>query len=181
MTTEEWQFVLGPNLWGVIHGVRVFTKHLVAQNEGHIVNTASLAGLISVPGMAAYNVSKHAVVTLSETLHGELANAAKGVGVSVLCPGFVNTQIVDSERFKKQPVEDTAERQQRQAMIKQFMASAMSPDAVAEMVHDAVRNRRFYILTHKGSDKLAMARVQSIVDGGSPSAVDASTFMGSRG
>ncbi|MEE2677603.1 MAG: SDR family NAD(P)-dependent oxidoreductase, partial [Myxococcota bacterium] len=83
LTTEDWEFCLRPNLWGVIHGIRVFAKHLVAQDEGHIVNTASMAGLVSVPGMGPYNVTKHAVVTLSETLYHELAALGSQVGVSV--------------------------------------------------------------------------------------------------
>ena len=98
LTTADWEFAMRPNLWGVIHGVRVFVKHLIAQNEGHVVNTASLAGLISVPGTGPYNVTKHAVVTLSETLYGELAALGSKAGVSVLCPGFVNTRLWESDR-----------------------------------------------------------------------------------
>ena len=98
LTKSDWQFTIGVNLWGVIHGVRVFVPHMVEENEGHVVNTASMAGLVSVPGMAPYNVTKHAVVTLSETLHGDLAAVSAKVGVSVLCPGFVKTQIYDSNR-----------------------------------------------------------------------------------
>ena len=83
----DWQWILGVNLWGVIHGVRAFAPRLIAQNEGHIVNTASVAGLISPPGSGAYNVTKHAVVALSETLHHDLRERNSNVGVSVLCPG----------------------------------------------------------------------------------------------
>ena len=93
-TPADWQWILGVNLWGVIHGVRSFTPQLIAQNEGHIVNTASVAGLISPPGSGAYNVTKHAVVTLSETLHHDLRDRNSAVGVSVLCPAYVPTGIL---------------------------------------------------------------------------------------
>ena len=94
LTENDWRFVLGVNLWGVVHAMRTFVPKMVEANRGHIVNTASMAGLVSVPGMPAYNASKHAVVTISETLRGELqAREDNGVGVSVLCPGFVKTQI----------------------------------------------------------------------------------------
>ena len=177
-TTKDWEFVLGPNLWGVIHGVRVFTKHLVAQNEGHIVNTASMAGLISVPGLGAYNVSKHAVVTLSETLFGELAQAADRVGVSVLCPGFVNTNILDAGRFMDEPPAETDESRAQKAMVAQIMSAAMSPDTIADMVHDAVRARKFYILSHEGSQNIVAERAKRIVEGGDPIAIDGAVFMG---
>lgn len=177
-TTKDWEFVLGPNLWGVIHGVRVFTKHLVAQNEGHIVNTASMAGLISVPGIGAYNVSKHAVVTLSETLFGELAQAADRVGVSVLCPGFVNTNILDAGRFMDEPPAETDESRAQKAMVAQIMSAAMSPDTIADMVHDAVRARKFYILSHEGSQNIVAERAKRIVEGGDPVAIDGAVFMG---
>ena len=98
-TLEEWEWVMGVNLWGVIHGVRAFVPIMLAQDtECHIVNTASMAGLISGPGLGAYKVTKHAVVSLSETLHHELAERAAKVRVSVLCPGFVNTRIMESAR-----------------------------------------------------------------------------------
>ncbi|HEU5177972.1 MAG TPA: SDR family NAD(P)-dependent oxidoreductase, partial [Burkholderiales bacterium] len=94
----DWQWILGVNLWGVIHGVRAFAPRLIAQNEGHIVNTASVAGLISPPGSGAYNVTKHAVVTLSESLYHDLRERGSDVGVSVLCPAYVPTRITESER-----------------------------------------------------------------------------------
>ena len=97
-SAADWQWILGVNLWGVIHGVRAFAPRLIAQDEGHIVNTASVAGLISPPGSGAYNVTKHAVVALSESLHHDLRERDSQVGVSVLCPAYVPTGIVDSER-----------------------------------------------------------------------------------
>src|SRR5437660_5351545 len=98
MSLGDWQWIMGVNLWGVIHGVRTFVPRLMARNEGHIVNTASVAGLISPPGTAAYNVTKHAVVALSETLYHDLRERQSAIGVSVLCPAYVPTGIADSAR-----------------------------------------------------------------------------------
>lgn len=173
LSTADWEFVLRPNLWGVIHGVRVFAKHLLAQNEGHFVHTASLAGLISVPGLAPYNVTKHAVVTLSETLHGELRGAGSRVGVSVLCPGFVRTRIFESERHRpdewQQPAAaDPQLAQQREVTLAEILRGAMAPEAVAERVLDAIRSGRFYILTHAGSTAAVERRMRAILEGVDP-------------
>ena len=175
LSTADWAFVLGPNLWGVIHGVRVFGPHLVAQNEGHFVNTASLAGLISVPGIGPYNVSKHAVVTLSETLLGELQGAGSQVGVSVLCPGFVKTRIFEPERHRPDGWEAPAEADPeaaklREAMLEQVLASALDPEDVAGRVLAAVREQRFYILTHDRTPGLVERRMRAIVEGRNPEA-----------
>ena len=107
----DWEWVIGVNLWGVIHGVRTFVPIMLEQKtEGHIVNTASMAGLVSGPFMSIYNVTKHGVVTLSESLHHELAMQNAPVKVSVLCPGFVRTNILDSERNR--PAEYQTSRQE---------------------------------------------------------------------
>ena len=172
LTTADWEFVIGPNLWGVIHGVRVFGPHLVAQNEGHFVNTASMAGLLSVPGLGPYNVTKHAVVTLSETLLGELRSQGSKVGVSVLCPGFVKTRIFEPERHR--PEGWTREEQNpemeklRETMLEQVLASALAPEEVAEKVLSAIREERFYILTHEGTQALVERRMRAIVEGRNP-------------
>ncbi len=174
LRTEDWQFTLGANLWGVIHGIRVFVKHLVAQGEGHVVNTASMAGLVSVPGIGPYNATKHAVVTLSETLYGELQAAAPGVGVSVLCPGFVNTRIFDSERNRPEALRDPAaaaddpELAERREQIAKFMATTMPPAEVAEQVLDAVRAGRFYVFTHEGTEAIVARRVERMGAGKTP-------------
>lgn len=99
-SVADWEWTLGVNLWGVIHGVRAFVPQLIAQGEGHVVNTASVAGLISPPGLGVYNVTKHAVVALSETLQHDLRLRGANVGVSVLCPAYVPTGIADSERSR---------------------------------------------------------------------------------
>ena len=177
LSARDWQWVLGVNLWGVIHGIRVFGKHLVAQNEGYIVNTASLAGLTSNPGLGPYNVSKHGVVTLSETLAGELKAHTSAVGVSVLCPAFVVTKIHESERNRpgelKNPSkalspEQLARVKQGQQLIASLVAAGQSPDAIADKVLEAMRARRFYILTHPEMTPLIEQRMKNILSGADP-------------
>lgn len=143
----DWQGVLGVNLWGVIHGVRVFLPHMVERNHGHVVNTSSVAGLMSVPGMAPYNVSKSAVVALSETMGAELAVAGSRVGVSVLCPSFVNTRIYESAR-PAPGNQDQTDEQTLEATRAFFREYGMSAEAVATQVLAAVQERRFYVFSH---------------------------------
>jgi NAD(P)-dependent dehydrogenase (short-subunit alcohol dehydrogenase family) len=164
-SVADWQWILGVNLWGVIHGVRAFTPHLLAQDEGHIVNTASVAGLISPPGMGAYNVTKHAVVALSETLHQDLRERGSAVGVSVLCPAYVPTRIADSERNRpaelKNPLEQASARHE---MLKKAVASGkLSADDVARAVVAAVKDERFYVLTHPRIKGAIQARMEDIL------------------
>jgi len=171
-TPADWQWTLGVNLWGVIHGVHAFTPHLIAQNEGHIVNTASVSGLISPPGSGAYNVTKHAVVALSETLHHELRERNAAVGVSVLCPAYVPTGIVDSERNRPKDLpasERSPETLARQAMLRKAVASGkISADQVAQAVVAAVKEERFYILTHPRIKGAIQARMEDILEGRAP-------------
>ena len=184
MDTDYWEWVLGVNLWGVIHGIRTFTKIMVEQKEGHIVNTASIAGLMSAPNTGPYTVSKHAVVGLSETLYGELRNADANVGVSVLCPAYVDTKIYASERNR--PLDDAikndpariAEQKAIEEMASEFFGSAAMPtDNVARQVFDAIENERFYILTHpKGSQQQVEKRMRTILEGGNPSVTGPEEF-----
>ena len=166
----EWQWILGVNLWGVVHGVRAFAPRLIAQNEGHIVNTASVAGLISPPGMGAYCVSKHAVVTLSESLHQDLLERGCAVGVSVLCPAYVPTGIADSERNR--PFTGTGKSQQRiakGAMLRKAVAAGkLSADDVARAVVAAVKENRFYILTHPAIKGAIRARMEDVLEERAP-------------
>jgi NAD(P)-dependent dehydrogenase (short-subunit alcohol dehydrogenase family) len=163
----EWQWILGANLWGVIHGVRAFTPRLIAQNDGHIVNTASVAGLISPPGMAAYCVSKHAVVTLSEALHHDLRQRGSAVGVSVLCPAYVPTGIADAE--PPQPAAKSKERLAQEAQLRKAVASGkLSADDVARTVVNAVRADRFYILTHPAIKGAVRARMEDVLEERAP-------------
>jgi NAD(P)-dependent dehydrogenase (short-subunit alcohol dehydrogenase family) len=171
-SVADWQWILGVNLWGVIHAIRAFTPHLVAQNEGHIVNTASVAGLISPPGSGAYNVTKHAVVTLSESLYHDLRERKSAVGVSVLCPAYVPTAIVDSERNRPKdlPVsEKSKETLAREAMLRKAVASGkVSADQVAQAVVAAVKEERFYILTHARIKGAIQARMEDILEERAP-------------
>ena len=174
LTTEDWEFTLRPNLWGVIHGVRVFGRHLVEQDEGHIVNTASMAGLVSMPGMGPYNVTKHGVVTLSETLHHELTGLGSRVGVSVLCPGHVNTRIWESERNRPEELSNTSmdfsseELGETVEMYREQCEAGMSSEDVAARVHDAILDGTFYIHTHTNHRQAVERRMKAIIDAKAP-------------
>ena len=149
---STWEWVLGVNLWGVIHGVRSFVPLLIQQSEAHIVNTASVAGLMAAPFMGPYNASKHAVVAIAETLHHELAMTAPHVKVSVLCPGWVNTNIADSARNRPPRLQEgvgVADPDAAQ-LLRGFIEQGMPPDDVAGKVVDAIRTEQFWILTHDG-------------------------------
>jgi len=173
-TLSDWQWVLGVNLWGVIHGVRVFTPLLLAHGgEGHIVNTASMAGLTSIPGMSIYNVTKHGVVTLSETLYQELAMLGSPLKVSVLCPGFVRTNILDSDRNRPAEFADTAPGVPASAemdqAVRQMLAAGLPPAQVAECVFDAIQNERFYVFPHPEWKERVRERMEDIAAGRNPS------------
>jgi NAD(P)-dependent dehydrogenase (short-subunit alcohol dehydrogenase family) len=144
-THRDWQWVLGVNLWGVIHGIEAFVPRMIAQKEpGHIVNTASMAGLIASQGLGVYNTSKYAVVGLSETLAKDLRPF--GIGVSVLCPMGVDTRIHDSERSRPASLRnDVAPAANPVTLI----GRTLSPEAVAEMVLSAIRHDRLYVITHE--------------------------------
>jgi NAD(P)-dependent dehydrogenase (short-subunit alcohol dehydrogenase family) len=174
LDTEYWQWVLGANLWGVIHGVRLFTKHMIAQDEGHIINTASVAGLMSAPTTGPYTVSKHAVVALSEVLYGELRNANSKVGVSVLCPSFVDTKIYLAERNrpmaedKRNDPAYVAEQKMIAEFAGDFFKTTLSPEQVAKQVFEGIEENRFYILTHKDVKGQVEKRMQAILNDGKP-------------
>ena len=174
-SVADWEWTLGVNLWGVIHGVRVFTPILLAQGgEAHIVNTASVSGLISPPGSAMYNVSKHAVVTLTETLYHDLALQRASIGCSVLCPAYVPTGIVDSERNRPAQLqnparEKSAEQQAREALLRKAVTSGkLSAGDVAQKVYEAVRDERFYILTHPRIKPSIQWRMEDILQERNP-------------
>ena len=172
-TTGDWQWALGVNLWGVIHGVRAFVPRLVAQGEGHVVNTASVAGLISPPGMGVYNVTKHAVVALSESLHHDLRVQGSPVGVSVLCPAYVPTGISDSERNRPKELQNSSKKSSQQEMLAQHLKKAvssgkLSADDVARAVVAAIKESRFYILTHPRIKGAIQARMEDILQERAP-------------
>lgn len=169
-TVADWEWGLGVNVWGVIHGVRTFLPIMLRQDtECHVVNTASVAGLLSVPNMGIYCVSKHAVVTLSECLHHDLAQRRAKVGVSVLCPAYVPTGIIDSERnrpalLRNPPRTKTAEEVTREEQMRHAVLSGrISAEQVADKVFEAVRDQRFYILTHPKIKGAIQARMEDIL------------------
>jgi NAD(P)-dependent dehydrogenase (short-subunit alcohol dehydrogenase family) len=179
-TQHDWEWVLGVNLWGVIHGVRVFTPIMLASEksdptfQGHIVNTASMAGLLTPPAMGVYNVSKHAVVALTETLYHDLSLIESGLGVSVLCPYFVPTGISQSESVRPsdaKPAEPATRSQQlSQAMLeKAVTAGKVSAAEVAQMTFDAIRARQFYIYSHPQALGNVDRRMQDILHARNPS------------
>lgn len=153
-TWNDWEWVIGVNLWGAIHGVKVFTPLMLAQNtECHIINTSSAAGLIVGGASAPYAVTKHAVVALSESLYLTLQQRDSLVRVSVLCPGLVRTNIADAERnrpaeLRNEPVTMTAEMQAGLAAFKAAIEASMPPLQVADVVFEAIRKEQFYILPH---------------------------------
>ena len=174
---EDWEWVIGVNLWGVIHGVRTFVPIMLEQKtEGHIVNTASMAGLVSSPFMSVYDVTKHGVVTLSESLQHELSMQGAQVKVSVLCPGFVKTNIIDSERNR--PAEFQTPQQELdeagQALneaFRQFIDRGMPPAQVAEKVFAAIQDEKFYILPHPELLEPVRSRMEDILAQRNPTLV----------
>lgn len=144
---NDWEWVLGVNLWGVINAVRVFVPLMLNQNTpGHIVNTASLVGVATSEAlMAPYAVSKHAVVALSESLQAELRMANSAIRVSVLCPGFVNTKISDSSRSRPSRFGDDATDTQSRLSMRAAVAQGVSPSVVADRVIEGIRNECFYV------------------------------------
>jgi NAD(P)-dependent dehydrogenase (short-subunit alcohol dehydrogenase family) len=175
-TLADWQWVLGVNLWGVIHGVRTFLPVMLEQgDECHVVNTSSMAGLISGPALGVYKVAKHGVVSLSETLCHELAILRAKVGVSVLCPGGVNTRVMDSGRNRPAELQNDSAREsthpavvRADAMLRQLVKAGMPPSEVAAAVFDAIRAGRFYILTHEDWKPQVRKRMDDILLGRNP-------------
>ena len=175
---SDWNWVMGVNLWGVIHGVRLFTPMLLEAAkadpayQGHIVNTASMAGLLTPPNMGVYNVTKHAVVSLSETLYQDLALVTDQVSASVLCPYFVPTGISQSHRNR--PADMPANKPTQSQLIGQAMSDKavgsgkISAAEVAQMVFDAVRAGQFYIYSHPQALGNVQQRMEAIVMGANP-------------
>ena len=174
LSEKDWAWVLGVNLWGVIHGVRSFVPRMLEGGEpGHIVNTASMAGLTSSAMMGAYNVSKHGVVTLSETLLRDLSMTGSSIGVSVLCPGWVNTGIGESGRNRPDELRNAEGPNILEgggaSPLKAVLENGLQPAEVAAMVVDAVRTDRFYILTHPAWTSMIEQRMTDVVEGRKPS------------
>ena len=177
-TVADWQWVLGVNVWGVIHGVRLFTPMMLEAAkadpayEGHIVNTASMAGLLAPPNMGIYNVSKHAVVSLTETLYQDLALVSDQISASLLCPYFVPTGIGHSERNRPKGLEGqplTASQKIGQAMTDKAVGSGKVTAAeVAQKVFDAMASGQFYIYSHPQALGSVQVRLEDVVQGRNP-------------
>lgn len=168
-TWNDWEWVIGVNLWSVIHGVKVFTPLMLAQKtECHIINTSSLAGLMVGAGSAPYAATKHAVVAISECLHLSLQEQKSLVKVSVLCPGLVRTNIATAERNRPEdlcdePVARTPEMQAHIAAFKAAIEASMSPREVADIVFDAIRKEQFYILPHPEYTEVIQLRTDKLL------------------
>ena len=169
-TTADWSWVLGVDLFSVIYGIQHFVPRMLAQgDEGHVVNTASAAGLTSTPGMAAYNIAKHGVVTLSETMYGELLAAKAKVGVSVLCPAWVPTAIHDSarnrqEHFGQPKPADPLSAAYHERMGKAVKSGRLTATDMASEVFAAVQENRFYIIPHRKLNNAIQLRMEDIMN-----------------
>ena len=174
----DWQWVLGVNVWGVIHGVRLFTPMMLAaakkdsRYQGHIVNTASMAGLLTPPNMGVYNVSKHAVVALTETLYQDLKLVTDQISASVLCPYFVPTGISQSHRNRPSTLKADKPTQSQligQAMSDKAVSSGKVTAAeVAQLVFDAMAQDQFYIYSHPQALGNVQSRMEAIVQQHNP-------------
>lgn len=174
-TEKDWEWVIGVNLWSVIHGVRVFTPLMIAQDtECHIVNTASIAGLLGGTTNACYAVTKHGVVALTENLYADLKNQNLKVSTSVLCPGFVNTNIHDSGRNRQQTLANdgdagpTEEQLENRKNFKVFLEQNMQPEQLAEIVFEGIKEEKLYILTHTDFNQMIQERAKNITSGTNP-------------
>jgi NAD(P)-dependent dehydrogenase (short-subunit alcohol dehydrogenase family) len=158
---SDWQWVMDVNLWGVIHGIRSFVPHLVAQGSGHVLNTASMAGIATVPFLGPYTAAKHAVVGLSEALSAELMQRAPGVGVTVMCPGLVATRLADAARNRpgtlgtpSAPAPDVPS---------PTMASGIDPASVARDAMEAIEANRLHIAPGPGNRRMVAQRVEQLM------------------
>ncbi len=176
LSLKSWEWCLGVNLWGVIHGCRAFLGPMIERGSGHIVNTASILGHLTSAGLGPYNVSKHGVVAISETLHAEMLAEQTGVGVTCLCPGLVSTNILDSERNRPEHLRDhagvdgawdsdvvagSAESEVR-AAIRDLYSQARHPSGVADMVVRAILAEELWLFTDGDFDAAIAARHRDI-------------------
>jgi NAD(P)-dependent dehydrogenase (short-subunit alcohol dehydrogenase family) len=169
---EAWKWVFDVNFWGVVHGMRSFVPLLLEQGEGHVVNTASAAGLTASPFLGPYSATKHAVVSISETLAIELAGSP--VGVSVLCPLWVRTRIHESDRnappeVAKLMTDDPESLASRRDLLGQFVNTGLAPEIVAARVVEAVKAKGFWVFPHDELRQAVRERGQAIADGKQPS------------
>ena len=178
-TLDDWRWILGVNLMGVIHGIRSFIPLMLEQDtEGHIVNTASVAGLVTAGGNGLYSVTKHAVVSLSESTYNELAARGAKLKVSVVCPGWVNTGLIDSDRNRPPGLGDVAtpelppeQVEALQEMMRKVLEGGLEPKQVAELVLDSIREERFYVLPHPDWNYMIEHRLTNILEQREPSVI----------
>ena len=180
VSDETWNWIMGVNFWGVLYGLQVFIPHMLEHGEeGHIVNTASLAGLM--PGGGAYSVSKHAVLTMTEGLYQQFQAMGANLSASVLCPGFVNTNIGSADRNRPEELGGTAERTPEQEhAIAMMLGGGMDPDQVADVVFDSIVEQRCYILPHPAWDDVVRGRVEHVLARGAPFSVDMEEMLRRR-
>ena len=166
---KDWEWTIGVNVWGVIHGIRAFVPRMIAQNaEGHVVNTASVAGLLSLPGMGMYCMSKHSVVTISECLHHDLTETGAKIKASVLCPAYVPTAISESERnrpalLREEKKKSALDLQREEQLRHAVQSGRISAEQVADLVLEAIRTEKFYILPHQKIKPAIETRLQDIL------------------
>ncbi len=175
-----WEWVMGVNFWGVLNGIKVFLPHMIGHGEdGHVVNTASLAGLI--PGGSAYSVSKHGVLTLTEGLHQNLARIDSKIGASVLCPGTVSTKIMIADRNRPDEFGGAADLSDEESVAASaFLADSMDPSNVAEQVFQSIVEERCYILPHPAWDDFVRQRVENIIARETPVELDLEDMLQRR-
>jgi len=167
----DWNWVMGVNFYGVLHGIRAFVPHMLEHGEpGHIVNTASVAAFM--PGGDTYGVSKHGVLVITEGLHRDLKARNSALGASVLCPGWVNTQIAEAERNRPDALANEFNPDGDGLDMGDALLKGRQPDDIAEQVFAAIENQQFYVLPHKDWDQVALGRTQAIVDRGDPYVLD---------
>jgi NAD(P)-dependent dehydrogenase (short-subunit alcohol dehydrogenase family) len=177
LSLEDWRWTLDVNLWGVIHGIRTFVPHLLAHGDGHVVTTASIAGHTSSPYGAPYNVTKHGVATLAETLYNELQKENTPVGVTCLCPGFVATNIIQNTvrsrpaRGAARPVpagEGDRGTSRFLEVAKRMLENGKAPADVADLVHDAILTNQFWLFTDSVWDEPIARRHREIAERSAP-------------
>jgi len=181
----DWQWVMGVNFWGVLYGLQAFIPHMLEHGEEcYILNTASLAGVL--PGGGPYGVSKHGVLSLTEGLQTDLQAREANINTSVLCPGFVDTQIFDAERNRPNELHpvDTESNEEAQAlmagMAKTMLAAGKAPAEIADIVFDAISENVFYILPHPAWDDAVRSRVEQILARGPQATTDMAELMQRR-
>ena len=168
---DRWRWIVDVNLLSVAHGIRAFVPRMIEQDEGHVVNTASAAGILTGPGMSPYYATKHAVVAMSESLYFDLSLVEASVGVSVLCPEWVRTNIGDPDRTRPPEVaeiEPSPEAPELRPIIEALVAGGLDPAEVAGRVVDAIRDGTFWIFTHDTTVGRARGRWDAIAAGGQP-------------